>query len=114
MAALLEPGVIRHDKLVRDRIPEIVERAGKRPIFRTLDATAYRLALREKLVEEAREVAAASDAERLDEFADLAEVLDAALAAHGIGAEDLRRRREARNAERGGFAGRIYLESVED
>ena len=104
----------KYGKLVRDRIPEIVERDGKRPHWRQLGDEEFRHALRAKLIEEAREVDEADEHHRLSEFADLAEALDAALAAHGFSADDLRRRREARNAERGAFVRRIYLDSVED
>jgi predicted house-cleaning noncanonical NTP pyrophosphatase (MazG superfamily) len=103
----------RHDKLVRDRIPEIIERAGRRPAYRVLDGAAFRAALLLKLIEEAQEVCAAGDSERLSEFADLAEVFEAALAACGFTPEDLSRTREARRTERGGFARRIFLESVD-
>jgi predicted house-cleaning noncanonical NTP pyrophosphatase (MazG superfamily) len=113
VAAFLDAAMIRFGKLVRDRIPEIIERAGKVPAYRTLDAGEFRRALREKLMEEAKEVAEASAEERLSEFADIAEVLDAALAAHGFSAADLQQRRAQRNAERGAFERRIYLESVD-
>ena len=104
---------MRHAKLVRDLIPEIVERAGKRAAYRILADEDFRAALRAKLVEEAGEVAAAGEAERLAEFADLAEVLDAALAAHGFSLEELQRERALRRAQRGGFERKIFLESVD-
>ena len=40
-----------HNKLVRDRIPEIIEKGGKTPVTRTLDADEYRAELRRKLTE---------------------------------------------------------------
>lgn len=83
-----------HHKLVRDRIPEIVRRAGATCAVETLGEEEYRWALREKLVEEAAEAAAADPRHLPAELADLCEVL----------AEQERRR-----AERGGFAGRIRL-----
>ncbi len=105
---------VRHDKLVRDRIPEIIEKSGKRATFTTLGDDGFRKALLAKLIEEACEVAEAPDEVRLSEFADLAEVLDAALAMHGFSGEELAQRRASRNQERGGFARRIYLQSVDE
>jgi predicted house-cleaning noncanonical NTP pyrophosphatase (MazG superfamily) len=105
---------VRHDKLVRDRIPEIVEAAGKHPVYRILDAAEFRVAVCEKLIEEAKETAAATGDERLSELADLAETLDAALAAHGFTHDHLRARRDARRRERGAFERRVFLESVEE
>jgi predicted house-cleaning noncanonical NTP pyrophosphatase (MazG superfamily) len=103
----------QYGKLVRDRIPEIIESDGKRAIFTHLDEAGFRRAVRRKLIEEAAEVDAARDKDRLSEFADLAEVLDAALAAHGFSPDDLLQRRRLRMEERGGFERRIYLESVD-
>ena len=64
-------------KLVRDRIPEIIRDAGRTPVTRTLDPTAYEQALRDKLLEEADEDAAASGPEPLEELADVLEVVRA-------------------------------------
>jgi predicted house-cleaning noncanonical NTP pyrophosphatase (MazG superfamily) len=104
----------RHDKLVRDDIPNIIERAGKRPVVRVLGEAEYRRALCAKLVEEATEVAGADDDSILSELADLAEVLNAALTAFDIDPADLLARRNELNAERGAFTKRIFLESVAD
>jgi len=114
MAALLGAVTARYGKLVRDRIPEIIENAGKKASYASLDDAGFRKALVAKLIEEAREVAEASGEERLSELADLAEVLDATLAAHGFTTTDLQQRRARRNAERGAFVRRIYLESVDE
>lgn len=45
---------VPHSKLVRDRIPEIIQAAGGHPVIRVLDDTSYRAALLAKLVEEAQ------------------------------------------------------------
>ena len=49
-------------KLVRDRIPEIIQAGGRHPVTRVLDESGYRQALLDKLVEEAGEAASASAA----------------------------------------------------
>jgi hypothetical protein len=46
---------VDYNKLVRDRIPEIIGCRGDRAVTRVLDAAGYRDALLAKLVEEARE-----------------------------------------------------------
>jgi predicted house-cleaning noncanonical NTP pyrophosphatase (MazG superfamily) len=46
---------VDHGKLVRDRIPAIIESHGCRAVARTLDEDSYRTALLAKLAEEARE-----------------------------------------------------------
>jgi len=46
---------VDHGKLVRDRIPAIIESRGYRAVAHTLDEDSYRTALLAKLAEEARE-----------------------------------------------------------
>ena len=56
---------VAYNKLVRDRIPEIIESSGCRAVTRTLDDGSYRAALLAKLVEEAEETdGATADAGR--------------------------------------------------
>ena len=102
--------MIRHEKLVRDRIPEIIENAGKTCVTRTLDDAAYLAALDAKLSEELAEYHADGS---MEELADLLEVMMAAAAARGHDFAEVEaiRRRKAR--ERGGFEKRIWLEYVE-
>ena len=98
-------------KLVRDRIPEIVERVtGETVVTRVLDTEEYRHELRWKLLEEVREACAASDSgEFLKELADLQEVIDANLREYGFSRGDLLREQESKRAERGGFEGRLFI-----
>jgi predicted house-cleaning noncanonical NTP pyrophosphatase (MazG superfamily) len=115
VARLLDAFVSKYDKLVRDRIPEIVEQAGKRAITRTVEGAELDSALRAKLIEEAHEVADAEDRDALvAELADLAEVLDATLHFHGIAAREVAERRAKRNAERGAFEQGLLLERVDE
>ncbi len=76
-----------YHKLVRDRIPEIIEEEGKAFEVRVLDEAAYRDALRQKVVEEAREIADAPEEELAKEIGDLYEVLEAVVAAYGLSGE---------------------------
>ncbi|WP_119731035.1 NUDIX domain-containing protein [Thermomonospora amylolytica] len=94
------------EKLVRDRIPEIIESAGGRPDVRVAADGEYRAFLRAKLLEETGEYAAADDPE---ELADVLEVVYALAAAHGVPAGELDRMRRAKAAERGGFDRRLVL-----
>lgn len=101
-------------KLVRDRMPDLMRAEGLRVLERTLEEAAFLDALKEKLLEEAGEVRAASGGEELlEELADVAEVLAALVAASGFTAEELEARRLAKRAARGGFEGRIFSVAVE-
>src|SRR5512139_2922113 len=96
----------RAEKLVRDRIPEIIETAGGSPSVRVADRPEYRALLRVKLYEEAGEYAASGDP---DELADLLEVVQALARTHGLDPNGLERARAAKAAERGGFDERLVL-----
>ena len=103
-----------HNKLVRDRIPDIIRRAGKDCATEPLLDHAYQQALRDKLEEEAQEVATAPPATLVQELADLYEVIDSLLATHSISDSAVRAEQQRRRTERGGFEQRIWLHWTED
>ncbi|NMG59389.1 nucleotide pyrophosphohydrolase [Geitlerinema sp. P-1104] len=96
-------------KLVRDRIPEIIENSGKQYQIEYLNQDDYRQTLRDKLIEEAQEAAQADDDHLLSELADLREVIDALLTSYQISPESLNQRQQQRYQERGGFEQQIRL-----
>lgn len=102
-----------YNKLVRDRIPEIIAADGRTPEVETLDEAAFVLALKQKLVEEAHEVFSATDADIPTELADLQEVIDALIASCGIDRTHIATLQTQRRHSRGGFTRRLRLLSVE-
>lgn len=105
----------QYNKLVRDRIPHIIESNGKSYRSRLLSEEEYRDELGTKLREEAEEYfKARDDQESLEELADLFEVIRALALVHGATWEEFEAIRADKAAERGGFADRIYLINVED
>lgn len=100
---------MKHDKLVRDRIPEIIEASGKRCITEVLNRDDYIRALDAKLDEELAEY---QQSKSLEELADLLEVMEALVKARGYTWEELSRVRSEKRAERGGFEERIWLKEV--
>jgi predicted house-cleaning noncanonical NTP pyrophosphatase (MazG superfamily) len=99
-----------YDKLVRDRIPEIIYESGGTCGTETFsDHSAFRRALLDKLVEEAREAATASDEDLAAELADLLEVIDTLVEACALGQAGVRAVQEQRRADRGGFGKRLRL-----
>jgi predicted house-cleaning noncanonical NTP pyrophosphatase (MazG superfamily) len=102
-----------YNKLVRDRIPEIIAAEGRRATTHVLDLKDYRAALLAKLVEEAREAAAhASDAQLLSELADVVEVVRALVTAVGATCGGILELAADKRSSRGGFDKRIFLEYV--
>ena len=102
---------IHHNKLVRDRIPEIIEGSGKTCVTRILPQEEYLAALDAKLTEELAEYQADKS---MEELADLLEVMMAVAEARGHSFAEVEAIRRAKAETRGGFRERIFLESVTD
>ena len=100
---------IIHNKLVRDRIPEIIEASGKTCVTCILPEEEYLAALDAKLQEELKEYQADK---AMEELADLLEVMMAVAEARGHTFAEVEAIRKAKADKRGGFKARIFLESV--
>jgi predicted house-cleaning noncanonical NTP pyrophosphatase (MazG superfamily) len=91
------------EKLVRDRIPELIRTAGDDPIVRVAGAEERFALLVAKLREETDEVAAAHPLEVPEELGDLLEVLHAVADLHGISWHRVERAASVKRNLRGGF-----------
>ena len=98
-----------YNKLVRDRIPEIIESSGKTCTTEILSPEEYLRMLDAKLDEELAEYHKDQNIEKL---ADLLEVIRSAAIARGYTTEDLEQVRAEKAAKRGGFEKRILLKEV--
>ncbi len=99
-----------HNKLVRDRIPEIIAASGKTCVCRVLPEEEYLERLDEKLNEELAEY---QESKSLEELADLLEVIRAVTVARGYTLEQLETVRAKKAQERGGFRDRVFLVEVQ-
>lgn len=98
------------EKLVRDRIPEMLSGRGIPYEVRVADRSEMAALLRAKLVEEAAELSSARDSTaRIEELADVLEVVLALGRLYGIDRESLERVRAVKAVERGTFEARIVL-----
>ena len=100
-----------YNKLVRDKIPEIINADGKKFKPRILDDKEHLAELIKKLKEEAAEFEANPSVE---ELADIKEIIIAIREALGIHAGELEDTRRQKAATNGRFKNKIFLESVED
>lgn len=100
-----------YNKLVRDRIPEIIRADGKQLKSRILNDEEHLEALLKKLKEECAELA---EARNVEELADVHEVLRALADALKIHPNELEKVRRDKNVKRGGFQQKIFLESVNE
>lgn len=104
-----------YNKLVRDKIPQVIEANGKAFRTRILDEAEYRVELHTKLREEMNEyLSATSSEDAQEELADLLEVIHALAVIHGSDPEALEQLRAQKAAKRGGFQERVYLIDVDD
>lgn len=99
-----------HNKLVRNKIPEIIEDSGKRAVTHILSDEEYIAALEVKLNEEVAEYQVDKN---LEEMADILEVLQAICVARGYNLEQLEEKRREKAEERGGFNAKIFLDYVQ-
>ena len=97
------------NKLVRDKIPEIISNNGEQCTTRVLDNEEYLHELNTKLSEEVNEYLESSE---LEELADIFEVLYAILDAKKVSKEELEDIRIAKVEKRGAFKERIFLENT--
>ena len=100
---------ILYNKLVRDKIPEIIKQSGKDYEVAVLPDEEYIKKLNEKLLEEVREYLESGSVE---EIADISEVIYAILAYKNIGISDLERIRLEKLNTHGGFEKRFLLKEV--
>lgn len=104
-----------YNKLVRDRIPEIIEMVGKTAITRVLSEPEYILEVQKKMHEELKEYEGALHSDdRLEELVDLLELVYAASSLLGASPLELEELRARKAEQRGEFANRIYLVEVEE
>ncbi len=103
------PLCVSHDKLVRDKIPEIIELRGGIAITYTADLAQYKERLRTKLAEEVLEYLESGE---LEELADILEVVHALTAIEGTPREQLQIIQTNKRDERGGFDKRVVLKST--
>lgn len=97
------------NKLVRDRIPDIIKSSGKSCSIEIFSNDDYLRMLDAKLDEELAEY---HKDQNIEELADLLEVIRAATIARGYTLDDLERVRAEKAAKRGGFEKRILLKEV--
>ncbi|MFD0048950.1 phosphoribosyl-ATP pyrophosphohydrolase [Actinomycetes bacterium NPDC127524] len=99
-----------YNKLVRDRIPEIIANTGVQFSTRILDDQEYLQELKNKLKEELEEyLNTDNDKDAMEELADLLELIHALADRHGSSFEKLEEVREKKAEKRGGFKEKIFL-----
>lgn len=100
-----------YNKLVRDRIPEIIEASGAKCKTKTLSNGEYLKMVDSKLDEELAEY---HNDQNIEELADILELILAAAIARGYTIDELERVRAEKAEKRGGFEKKIFLIEVNE
>jgi predicted house-cleaning noncanonical NTP pyrophosphatase (MazG superfamily) len=103
---------VEYKKLVRDNIPDIIKAQGKTPMISTLSELDYKKHLENKLLEECNEAIKSNEETRLEELADVLEVVKALCKLNGNTFEELEELRAKKEEKNGAFNKRIFLENV--
>lgn len=102
--------VVRYNKLIRDRIPEIIQAAGANCLVKKLNQVKYRHYLVEKLEEETKELKKFNNKKQLvNELIDLQEIIDAIAKEFKLNKNKLIKEQRAKRLKRGGFAQKLFL-----
>ena len=102
---------IEYNKLVRDKIPKIIESDSKECTTKIVSGKEKLEYLYKKLGEETAEL---SEANSIEELADVQEVINAIAKELGISLEELESVRKSKANKRGGFDNGIVLLNVKE
>jgi predicted house-cleaning noncanonical NTP pyrophosphatase (MazG superfamily) len=107
---------IYYNKMIRDKIPEIIESNGSKYEVREIeDVEEYQQQLLKKVREEAAGVSRSRDREHFfEELADLIVVIDALKAAYNVDEGELREAIESNRARKGDFDKKLFLHYATD
>ena len=103
--------MVVYNKLVRDKIPQMIRAQGEIPRVRILEQEEYLRHLEAKLDEETREY---HRDKNIEELADILEVILALAEGIGSSREELLEIYQKKHNARGGFRDRVYLISKEE
>ncbi|PHG77953.1 nucleoside triphosphate pyrophosphohydrolase [Bacillus wiedmannii] len=104
-----------YNKLIRNKIPQIIKANGKIPTTRILPEEEYIKEIYKKTEEELTEYLEATTKEhKLEELSDLLEIINALAEHEGATLEEINSIRKKKAAERGGFSDRVFLIEVTD
>ena len=101
-----------YNKLVRDKIPEIIKSNGEEPITRILNDLEYKEELEKKLYEEYQEVLNSSCKDRIEELADMLEIIKYLAKLENSTLEEVITIAKEKSIKRGAFDNKIFLERV--
>lgn len=107
--------VIKYNKLIRDKIPEIIKKDRAIPKVIHLNSKRFEKELKKKLIEESIELQVAQGKKDiLKELSDVLEVLQTIARTENISWKKIEEQRRKRAKERGGFKKKLFLKEVQE
>ncbi len=104
----------KYNKLIRDKILEIIRAAGERPYWRILNGKEYLREIKKKILEEAKELIEAKNKRGLlEEIIDIQELINALSLEIKLTKSQIERKRKIKIKKRGGFKKRLFLIKTE-
>ncbi|MBU1036881.1 nucleoside triphosphate pyrophosphohydrolase [Patescibacteria group bacterium] len=102
----------KYNKLIRDKIPEIIEKNGLKSKVKILNNEKYKKELLKKIVEEAKEVLATKGDKKglTKEIGDVLEIINYLIKVFTLDKKEIERIRQQRKKSRGGFDKKLFLE----
>jgi len=104
----------KYNKLIRDRILEIIKEAGEKPYWRVLNKKKYLAEIKKKILEEAKELIQAKDKkEIMNEIVDIQELIDVLISELKFKKSEIQKQQRIKNKKRGGFKKKLFLIKTE-
>ena len=104
----------KYNKLIRDRILEIIRGAGEKPFWRVLNKKEYFEEVKKKVVEEAKELTKVKNKKRvINEVVDIQELIDVLVSELGLTKSEIQKQQKIKNKKRGGFKKKLFLIKTE-
>ena len=104
-----------YNKLIRDKIPEIIKKDNAIPKISILNDEQFAIALKEKLVEEAKELLEAKTSEEiLNELSDVLELVESITTNNKLTITEVEKQKLVKKEKRGGFEKKLFLEYVDE
>ena len=100
--------MIKYEKAIRDKIPEIIKSSGKNCNVKNLDDSEFLIQLEKKLLEELNEY---QESKNVEELADVLEVIYRISELKGVNLDNIR---QEKVEKRGGFEKNLFLIDTSD
>ncbi len=106
---------MKYNKLIRDKIPEIIKNTGWTPTVRVLNKKEYLKEIKKKFGEEVKElIKAKTKKEIINEIVDIQELIDVLISELGLTKSKIEKQQKIKNKKRGGFKKRLFLIKTEN